>query len=130
LALALALVWGPGAVAVVVCARTAGSILGHWFIGYASHAWGERRYAIEGASESGTNNWLWGVISFGEGFHNTHHAFPRSARMGLRAGELDLGWWAVLGLRTAGLVWQVRGPAGEIRSRMPEDTRPRPPSNG
>jgi fatty-acid desaturase len=101
---------GPEAVAVSLCARTAGGILGHWFIGYASHAWGERRYAIEGAAETGTNNWILGVISFGEGFHNNHHAFPQSARMGLRFHEVDLGWMVIRSLKALGLVGKVGGP--------------------
>jgi len=99
---------GPGAVAVCVCARTAAGILGHWFVGYAAHRWGERRYRIRGAREGGTNLWFLGVISFGEGFHNNHHAFPRSARMGLRTHELDLGWLALLSMRRLGLVSRLR----------------------
>lgn len=94
--LALAVVvlvgFGPVAVAVCACARTAAGIVGHWAVGYAAHAWGEQRFVVAGAKESGTNVWLLGVLSFGEGFHNNHHAFPRSARMGLRWYELDLGW--------------------------------------
>jgi len=108
LALALGAWLGPEAVAVCVCLRTAGGILGHWAVGYAAHVWGERRYAIAGASECGTNLWWLGVLSFGEGFHNNHHAFPRSARMGLRAGELDLGWLTVRALEAAGLVHGVK----------------------
>lgn len=107
LALAGVILWtlGPGGVAVCLCARTAGGILGHWAIGYASHAWGERRYEREGATENGTNNWLLGVLSFGEGFHNNHHAFPGSARMGLRPHEFDLGWLVIRAMERAGLLY-------------------------
>ena len=104
LSLAIIAVAGPGAVAVCVCARTAAGITGHWFVGYAAHAWGERRYAVPGAAESGTNIWLLGVMSFGEGFHNNHHAFPQSARMGLRPHEIDLGYASLCVLRALGLV--------------------------
>jgi stearoyl-CoA desaturase (delta-9 desaturase) len=106
-----ALLWatlGPGAVLVCVCARTAGGVLGHWFIGYAAHAWGERRFVVAGAKESGTNVWALGVVSFGEGFHNNHHAFPRSARMGMAPGELDVGFWVIRALRALHLVWDVK----------------------
>ncbi|NVJ13972.1 acyl-CoA desaturase [Myxococcus sp. AM010] len=101
-------VLGPQAVALCVCARTATSILGHWAVGYAAHVWGERRHALPGTAESGTNIWVLGVLSFGEGFHNNHHAFPGSARMGQEAHELDLGWWVIRGLRRLGLVRDVR----------------------
>jgi len=108
-----ALVWatlGPGAVAVAVCARTAAGIAGHWFVGYAADAWGDRPFSIAGARESGTNLRLLGIVSFGEGFHNNHHAYPRSARMGLRRGQFDLGWAALRAFRRVGLVQSLRIP--------------------
>jgi stearoyl-CoA desaturase (delta-9 desaturase) len=108
LGLVVALAFGPRAAATVVCARTAIGILGHWFVGYAAHAWGERRFLVRGAKESGTNVWLLGVLSFGEGFHNNHHAFPRSARMGMRAAEIDLGFLVIRALARIGLVRDVR----------------------
>ncbi len=95
---------GGDAVAVCVALRIAAGILGHWAIGYVAHRWGERRYVIDGAAEGGTNVWLLGVLSFGEGFHNNHHAHPASARMGERWFELDLGWYAVWALERLGLV--------------------------
>ena len=115
LALVLYAVDGPGAVAVCVCARTAAGILGHWFVGYAAHTWGERRFALAHAKEAGTNVWLLGLVSFGEGFHNNHHAFPHSARMGLRRSELDLGWTCLCALERLGLVRELRG----VRGRAP-----------
>jgi hypothetical protein len=47
----------------------------------------------------------------GECWHNNHHAFPGSARLGLAPGEWDPGWWVLLGLRRLGLVWAIRLPA-------------------
>jgi len=107
LAIVVLAVLGPGGVAVCVCARTAAGIVGHWFVTYAAHRWGERSYVVPGAKESGTNVWLLGVLSFGEGFHNNHHAFPGSARMGLRPAELDLGWLVIRALERVGLVRAV-----------------------
>ncbi len=108
LALAIAATLGPEAVAVCVCLRTAAGIVAHWAIGYASHVWGERRWAIDGAAETGTNGWLLGVLSFGEGFHNNHHAFPGSSRMGLSPHELDLGWLVLRALERVGVVRGLR----------------------
>jgi stearoyl-CoA desaturase (delta-9 desaturase) len=121
LALAILAAFGPGAVAVCVCARIATSITAHWFIGYAAHVWGERRFEIAGAAESGTNVWLLGVLSFGEGFHNNHHALPGSARMGMRARDLDLGWLAIRALEVLRLVRGVRAwhRAGPPRTLAP-----------
>jgi fatty-acid desaturase len=47
----------------------------------------------------------------GECWHNNHHAFPGSARLGLAAGEWDPGWWVLSGLKRIGLVWGIRLPA-------------------
>lgn len=99
---------GPAAVAVAVCLRTGAAIIGHWFVGYAAHAWGAQPYLVAGARESGTNLKLLGVLSFGEGFHNNHHAFPWSARMGLARGQFDLGWAAIRLLQALRLVRKVR----------------------
>jgi stearoyl-CoA desaturase (delta-9 desaturase) len=114
---------GPGGLAVCVCLRTAGGLLGHWFVGYAAHVWGERRYRIAGARESGTNLGLLGIASFGEGFHNNHHAFPWSARMGLGRGQLDLGWLSLRALEAAGLVRSLR--AAQLIEQLdePEEKR-------
>ena len=124
LALAILAVLGPAGVAVCVCARTAAGITGHWFVGYAAHAWGERRFEIPGATESGTNVWLLGVLSFGEGFHNNHHALPGSARMGMRAHELDLGWLAIRALEKLRLIrgvtaWHRAGAPAPVTARAP-----------
>lgn len=107
LAAGLFIVLGPAGIAVCVCARTAAGILGHWGVGYAAHVWGERRFILPGAKESGTNVWLLGVLSFGEGFHNNHHALPTSARMGMRQRELDLGWVVICVLERLRLVREV-----------------------
>lgn len=110
LAIVIGATLGPEALAVCVCLRTAVGILGHWAVGYCSHVWGERRFEIDGASEMGTNGWLLGVLSFGEGFHNNHHALPHSARMGLNWYEFDLGWLALRLLERLGAVGYLQDP--------------------
>ena len=70
-----------------------------------NHTWGSRAYPTADRSR---NNLLTGVLAFGEGWHNNHHAFPWSARHGLRWREPDLSWWVLWSLERAGLVWKVR----------------------
>jgi stearoyl-CoA desaturase (delta-9 desaturase) len=107
--LAALLAWRFGwAFAGVTCGlRVVGGIFGHWFVGYVSHKIGYVRYAVDGASAEGRNVFFLGVVSFGEGFHNNHHAYPSSARMGVKWYELDLGWWVVRMLELVGVVRDV-----------------------
>lgn len=95
------------AAVVVCCARVAVTIIMHWYVGFMAHKHGQRRYAIEGASEEGRNVLLLGWLSFGEGFHNNHHACPRSARMGQRWCEFDVGYGVVRACEFVGLVDDV-----------------------
>ncbi|HEX7843187.1 MAG TPA: hypothetical protein VF469_37205 [Kofleriaceae bacterium] len=78
---------------------------------------------IVGAPESGTNVWLLSVVSFGEGFHNNHHRYPVSARMGLRWYELGLGYGVIRLLAALGLA------QGGI-ARKPRERHTRPSSFG
>ncbi len=107
LAVVLLVTLGADAVAVVVGTRVVVGIIGHWFVGYAAHVWGDLDHVVRGASESGRNIWLLGVVSFGEGFHNNHHAFGGSARMGLRWWQLDVGYLLLRGLGALGLARDI-----------------------
>jgi stearoyl-CoA desaturase (delta-9 desaturase) len=51
--------------------------------------------------------WWLSWISFGESWHNNHHAFPSSAFHGLRGFEIDPGGWLIWALEKLGLAWQV-----------------------
>jgi stearoyl-CoA desaturase (delta-9 desaturase) len=53
------------------------------------------------------NQWLVGLLAFGEGWHNNHHAFPRSAFHGLRWWQIDLSAYLIIGLERIGLAWNV-----------------------
>ncbi len=108
---ACVLVWyffGLDALIVTMTTRISLTMLGHWFIGFITHKYGYRKYEISQADVSGTNGWFLGLISFGEGFHNNHHAFPQSARYGLRWYEIDISWYVILLLKKMGLVWEVK----------------------
>lgn len=95
------LVWG-GFVRVSV------AIFGHWFVNYEAHTHGYQNYDIDGARVQGRNAWLWGAVSMGEGWHNNHHAWPSSARMGLRWWELDMGYAFIWVMEKLGLFWDVK----------------------
>lgn len=88
-----------------------------WSINSICHLWGYRPF--EGDDES-RNNAIFGVLAFGEGWHNNHHAFPSSARHGLRWWEVDMSYLVILAMRYLGLAWQVRlpTPQGLAAKRM------------
>jgi stearoyl-CoA desaturase (delta-9 desaturase) len=89
---------------------------GHWFVGHVAHRTGYRTHENRGAAVQGWNSPLLGALSMGEGWHNNHHAFPTSARLGIRWWEVDLGWWLVAALRALGLARDVRLPGDETRA--------------
>jgi fatty-acid desaturase len=97
-------VWG-------VCVRVSVCVTGHWLIGHYAHRRGGRSFIVEGAAGQGYNV-LWAtLISMGENWHNNHHAFPRSARMGLFPGQPDPGWWLIKAFEALGLATNIRTPA-------------------
>ena len=69
-----------------------------------------------GAAVQGWNSLLLGAVSMGEGWHNNHHTFPRSARLlGSDGGSWILGWWLIAGLRALGLAKEILLPGEETR---------------
>jgi stearoyl-CoA desaturase (delta-9 desaturase) len=96
-------VWG-------IAVRVAASVTGHWLVGYFAHNQGPRSWHIEGAGVQGYNVPWCGLITMGEAWHNNHHAFPASARLGLDRGETDPGWWVLRALMAVGLVWNAKTP--------------------
>ncbi|MCP3099062.1 acyl-CoA desaturase [Myxococcus sp. K15C18031901] len=110
LALVLYAVGGPAWVAWGVLLRLALTQDGFWFVHYVSHVEGERPYVMPGTAEEGRNaGWL-ALVSLGESWHNNHHAYPGSARMGFGWRQPDPGWWCVRVLATLGLVHDVKTP--------------------
>ncbi|MFV3130098.1 acyl-CoA desaturase [Niveispirillum sp. KHB5.9] len=96
-------VWG-------ICARVAVCVTGHWLVGHYAHREGDQSFLVDGASVQGYNVKVAGLISMGESWHNNHHAYPGSARLGLHDGEVDLGWWLILGFERLGLAWDIITP--------------------
>lgn len=90
-----------------VCARIAAAVLGHWLIGYFAHNHGHMNFEVRGAAVQGRNIRMASLLTMGECWHNNHHAFPGSARLGLYDGEWDPGWWTLRLLERAGLAWNL-----------------------
>ncbi len=87
-----------------------------WFVNSAAHTWGYRTYDTP---EGSRNLWWVGLLAWGEGWHNNHHAFQRSARHGLAWWELDATWLLVRALRAVGLAKDVQLlPEGAERFRL------------
>ena len=84
---------------------------GHWLIGYFAHNHGAMGHTVEGAAVQGHNVALASLLTMGESWHNNHHAYPGSAKLGLYPGEWDPGWWVLVLLKRAGLAWNLRLPA-------------------
>ncbi|MBY0420787.1 MAG: hypothetical protein K2Q06_00685, partial [Parvularculaceae bacterium] len=100
-------VWGV-AVRVAVC------VTGHWLVGYFAHnddVDGPMRWLVRGAGVQGRDVPIAALFSMGESWHNNHHAYPGSARLGLFENQPDPGWWLICTLETLGLARNVSTPA-------------------
>jgi stearoyl-CoA desaturase (delta-9 desaturase) len=80
------------------------------------HVFGGKRYKT--GDESRNNPWLW-PVTFGESWHNNHHHFPASARLGFYWWEIDIGWMFIRTLETLGLVWDVKRVPHHVREGLP-----------
>jgi stearoyl-CoA desaturase (delta-9 desaturase) len=81
-----------------------------WSINSVCHIWGAQPFRSHDHSR---NNVIFGFLAFGEGWHNTHHAFPTSARHGLFWWQLDISYLFIRTLQFLGLAWQIRLPKPE-----------------
>jgi stearoyl-CoA desaturase (Delta-9 desaturase) len=85
-----------------------------WSVNSICHLWGRQPFRSHDQSR---NNAMIGVLSLGEGWHNTHHAFPTSARHGLRWWEIDVSYWVIRALASVGLAWNVKLPSKQAIRR-------------
>jgi stearoyl-CoA desaturase (delta-9 desaturase) len=83
-----------------------------WSINSACHLWGLTPYRCNDQSR---NNFLFGVLALGEGWHNNHHAFPTSARHGLHWWQIDISYWVIRMLAAVGLAWNLKQPTPEAQ---------------
>jgi stearoyl-CoA desaturase (Delta-9 desaturase) len=78
-----------------------------WSINSVCHVWGRRPFKT---SDRSRNNVVFGILALGEGWHNNHHAFPTSARHGLRWWQIDVSYYVIRVLAWFGLAWNIRLP--------------------
>ncbi len=87
-----------------------------WCVNSVCHLWGSRPF--ETGDES-TNNIAIAPLASGEGYHNCHHAHPRSARHGLLQGQIDISWYVIRGLEKLGLITDIYVPdEARIKNRL------------
>lgn len=86
-----------------------------WLVNSATHLWGRRRFQT---TDDSRNNWWVALLTFGEGWHNNHHAYPRSARHGLIWRELDVSWLQIRLLAALGIARDLQVPtASQIANK-------------
>jgi stearoyl-CoA desaturase (delta-9 desaturase) len=108
------LVWG-GAVATVFLWHVT------FFVNSASHVWGNQPFRTGDLSR---NIWWVGILAFGEGWHNNHHAFEFSARHGMLKNQFDITWLLIRGLQAVGLATNVKLPSqAQINRLTPENSK-------
>ena len=92
------LLWG-------LCARMTYAYHSTWFVNSATHLWGYRNYDTRDESR---NLWWVAIVSYGEGWHNNHHAHPSNARAGHKWYEIDPTFWIIKLLKATGLAYDVK----------------------
>jgi fatty-acid desaturase len=88
-----------------VCFRVIFGLHATWLVNSATHMWGGRRFATRDDSR---NNWWVAALTFGEGWHNNHHAHPTSIRHGLAWYEIDHSWILANILKSVGLISDLK----------------------
>ncbi len=97
------MVWG-------VCVRTVFTYHATWFVNSAGHTWGYKNFET---GDDSKNIWWVSILSFGEGWHNNHHAIQRSARHGMRWFEFDMTYLTIRLMKMVGLARDIIEPNGK-----------------
>jgi fatty-acid desaturase len=96
-------IWG-------IAARVAIANHGHWLVGHLAHTQGPQSWLVKGAGVQAFDVPWAAMPTMGEAWHNNHHAFPGSARIGLYPGQSDWGYAFIRALEKCRLVWNVQTP--------------------
>lgn len=94
-----------GTILIAGCLRMALNLQFIAMVNSVCHRWGTQRFKGEGESR---NNWIVAILTLGEGWHNNHHAHPRSANFGMTWREVDMCTWVIWLFEKLGLIWNVR----------------------
>jgi stearoyl-CoA desaturase (delta-9 desaturase) len=113
LAVLMYVIGGWSLVAWAVCFRIVFGLHATWLVNSATHMWGARRFATRDDSR---NTWWVALITFGEGWHNNHHAHPTSARHGLAWYEFDISWIQIKLLKLLGVARKIH--VASVNSRL------------
>jgi fatty-acid desaturase len=89
-----------------------------WLVNSATHMFGTQRFLT---TDTSRNSFWVAMLTFGEGWHNNHHASPLSARHGLAWYEFDTNWYGICALRAVGLAWDVT--EAKLGAEPPQKTR-------
>ncbi|XP_008454222.2 palmitoyl-monogalactosyldiacylglycerol delta-7 desaturase, chloroplastic-like [Cucumis melo] len=108
-------IWG-------MCVRIVVVFHSTFMVNSVCHIWGKQPWRTGDLSR---NNWLVGLTSFGEGWHNNHHAFSYSARLGLEWWQLDAGWYVIKFLQVIGLATNVKLPSPSHMQNLAVDHKPK-----
>jgi stearoyl-CoA desaturase (Delta-9 desaturase) len=88
-----------------------------WSVNSICHIYGRRPFVTEDESR---NNWAVALVALGEGWHHNHHAFPTSAKHGLRATEIDPSYAIIWMMERVGLAREVKRPtAAQVERKLP-----------
>lgn len=113
----LYLMGGWGFVVWGVCARVSISVIGHWFVGHLAHRRGPQSWLVKEAGVQ-AHDVPWAAIpTMGEAWHNNHHAYPGSARIGLYPGQYDWGFRFIKALERLRLAWDIQTPETMVERR-------------
>ena len=85
-----------------------------WLINSACHMYGYRHFDSD---DNARNLWWAALLTYGEGWHNNHHSFPKMAKAGLTRWEIDPTWWLIKGLKKVGLASRVVMPPAKAQLR-------------
>lgn len=101
--------------------RTTYGLHATWLVNSATHLWGSQRFQT---GDDSRNSWWVALLTFGEGWHNNHHAYPVVAKHGYKWYEIDMNWYGIRLLEILGLATNVKRPKVTTTAAAAENPTP------